>query len=151
MPLNEEKLEQLRKHEDGLISQRANIFIVAHALLVAAIGVSSPKETSRLAVVVLGVVLSLFWVSSGIRHRSLMNWYTKQIEDLNLDFSAIIKEVKLFKATDVWFMLGGQRVGLRVLNIVCVWIPITFLVFWVIMLWDLWVGGTSAPPESTGS
>ena len=43
------------------------------------IGIGSLKANARLAVLRLGLVLSIFWISIGVRHKALMKGYLDKI------------------------------------------------------------------------
>ena len=73
------EIEELRKHEDELISTGANIFLIAHTLLVTAVSIGHLCGNARLVIVIIGIVLSIFWICIGVRHRALMNWYSDKI------------------------------------------------------------------------
>ena len=133
-----ESLEKLRKHEDGLISARNNIYLIVNALFVAATGIGDLSSNAKLIIAFFGMALSIFWFLSGIRHKVLMNWYNDEIIKMKSScISKIHSYIRSWKKQNFWFIYTGNKIGLRVLNIMCLWIPGSFLVFWGFMLYCL--------------
>ena len=136
-----EIIEKLRKHEDELISSRTSIFLIANGLLAAAIGVSSLNQTAKLPLAGLGTVLSIFWLLIGIRQRALMDWYyeriTNGIDCQSCDISKIHKELSNFKKTSRSYLYTGQKIHLRAITIISIWMPVCFLIFWGFMIFIL--------------
>ncbi len=71
------ELEDLRKHEDDLIFTEGNFFLIALTLLATAVNIGALSV--KILIVITAIVLSIFWILIGIRHRALMNWYIKEI------------------------------------------------------------------------
>lgn len=134
-----EEIERLRKHEDELILTGANVFLIAHMLLVMAISTGYLSFNARIPIVCLGIVLSIFWIFIGFRHRALMNWYLdKIIEDKSTsNISQIHAELRNWKEKNFWYRITGHNKGFRATNIRCIWIACAFLIFWVVMAFIL--------------
>jgi len=119
-----EEIERLRKHEDQLILSGANIFLVAHTLLVMAVSVGHLAINARILIICLGIVLSIFWIVIGLRHRALMNWYSGKITSAKSSISQIHAELRSWTRKNPWYRYTGHNVGLRATNIRCIWIAV---------------------------
>ena len=126
-----EEIKKLRKHEDEMVYARTNIFFIVHSILIIAVVLSGGSALKH-AVVYLGIFLGIFWLFIGVKKLSLMNFYSEKIDELeSSSITQIYKEIKDFKDRDYAYNMTLHHYGFRVINIMCVWIPLAFLLCWI--------------------
>jgi len=132
-----QKLEDLRKHEDNLIFNEANIFLIAETLLITAITNEVPVSV-KILIVCTAIILSILWILIGIRHRVLLDYYNTEIKDThnqNPDcISSIHRKLSNWKEKNFWYVITGHNYGFSATNIRCIFLPAIFLIFWILLL-----------------
>ena len=126
-----EEVTKLRKHEDEMVYWRTNIFLIVHTILIIALMLSG-GNTFKPIVVYLGIFLGVFWIFIGVKKLSLMNFYSEKIGTLQSpSVSHMYEEIKNFKDRDYAYNMTLHHYGFRVINIMCIWIPLSFLLYWI--------------------
>ncbi|MFQ5861377.1 MAG: hypothetical protein ACE5IG_07525 [Dehalococcoidia bacterium] len=124
-----ELLVQLRIAEDRLLSERANLMVVANAVLFAGLNI----EAIRGAVVALGIGASLLFMYTGLSLMAALSFYTDEIfsmEKTSMELNGIfrLKEEELYNRQRFW-----QRGPRRVSPYLGVLFPLAFLVAWCVV------------------
>ena len=129
------EIERLRTHEDSLITERTNNFLVAHSVLIMAISISSFETIIGYPVSILGFVLSIFWIFVLGRQYFVMGHFTGELKkDTGYCQSRVRINLGNFKDNKWYFRWTGHNNGFRALHIMCFWIPSFFLLFWGLII-----------------
>jgi hypothetical protein len=77
-----EYLWDKQKHEDTLFSNRANFFLVAHALLFTSIATLQNGFEMKIIISILGILIAIIWLYCSKRNLSTQNKIKKELKIL---------------------------------------------------------------------
>jgi hypothetical protein len=125
--------------EDNLLNSRTNIFLAINALWVAAVGIGGNVILQR-GIVVLGIVVCLMWAISSLQSLFVIRGLTIAYLTLSTSESEKIVQFELSKPAWEWLKwrpLKWLRKSLRPTNVLAAWLPLLFLLAWLIFLFHL--------------
>ena len=110
--------------EDSLLNSRSTLFLAINGIWVTAIGIGNTHKYMSLSISILGFVFSLMWLLCSIQSKRVIvtlnenNLENNQDDKIEMLIENLLFKIKAFRPTEI----------------IGVWLPCIFILFWLIII-----------------
>lgn len=116
--------------ESDIIFSRANVFLLTNGILVA--GLLSGKDLGTITISVIslaGIILNLLWIGLGTYSRQRLWWLWEKSRQAE---SSLPDNEQIYRLISEDYPHWPRKCP-RQTNVLCVWLPLGFIILWIIL------------------